>query len=141
MQAQVEQIDTVTEALEKSGFDEQQASALARAMGIIVQQVAVTPNMLDELLDERLHQTKEEILLEVRAQGRKIKAHGRDIRDLKKSMRHLEEDMRALRDDMRSLFKDCESFQRTMLRFMMIFTLLMLTTSVGALSIFFSKLT
>ena len=137
MQAQVEQIDTVTEALEKSGFDEQQASALARAMGIIVQQVAVTPNMLDE----RLHQTKEEILLEVRAQGRKIKAHGRDIRDLKKSMRHLEEDMRALRDDMRSLFKDCESFQRTMLRFMMIFTLLMLTTSVGALSIFFSKLT
>ena len=134
MQAQVEQIDTVTEALEKSGFDEQQASALARAMGIIVQQVAVTPNMLDELLDERLHQTKEEILLEVRAQGRKIKAHGRDIRDLKKSMRLLE-------GDMRSLYKDCQSFQRTMLRFMMIFTLLMLTTSVGALSIFFSKLT
>ena len=96
MEAQIEQVQQMSQTLESSGFSPQQSNAVIKSVALAMQTFAVTPEVLDQVLDRRLGQLKTEILAEVPSradfnkQGDDIKEQGRDIKDLNKSMNRLE---------------------------------------------------
>ena len=102
MKAHVEQIEVMSETLESAGFSKEKSNAVIKSIALAMETFAVTPEMLDERIDR--------VMEVVRAQGRDIQELKVDVADLKQSMLRLE---------------------RGMLRFMMVFTVLMLATSLG----------
>ena len=102
MKAHVEQIEVMSETLESAGFSKEKSNAVIKSIALAMETFAVTPEMLDARI--------ERVMEVVRAQGRDIQELKVDVADLKQSMLRLE---------------------RGMLRFMMVFTVLMLATSLG----------
>lgn len=102
MKAHVGQIEVMSETLESAGLSKEKSNAVIKSIALAMETFAVTPEMLDERIDR--------VMEVVRAQGRDIQELKVDVADLKQSMLRLE---------------------RGMLRFMMVFTVLMLATSLG----------
>ena len=106
MKAQVDQLNTMSETLETSGFTPRQSNAVIESVALAMETFAVTP----KLLEERLEKHTEQILQVVRAQGQ-------DIKDLQTKML----------DHQRSML----DHQRSMFRIMMVFMVALLTTVLG----------
>ena len=75
MKAQVDQLNTMSETLESSGFTPRQSNAVIESVALAMETFAVTP----KLLEDRLEEHTEQILKVVRAQGQ-------DFKDLQASM-------------------------------------------------------
>ena len=102
LKAQVRQIETMSETLISTGFSKEKSNAVITSIALAMETFAVTP----EVLDERI----EKVMTVVRAQGEDIRELKLDVADIKENMLRLE----------------CG-----MLRYMMVFTVLMLATLLG----------
>ena len=102
LKAQVRQIETMSETLISAGFSKEKSNAVITSIALAMETFAVTP----EVLDERI----EKVMTVVRAQGEDIRELKLDVADIKENMLRLE---------------------RGMLRYMMVFTVLMLATLLG----------
>ena len=95
METQIEQVQLMSQTLESSGFSPQQSNAVIKSVALAMQTFAVTPEVLDQVLDRRLGQLKTEILAEVpsreefkdlnKSMDRAFEKRDDDIKDLKKS--------------------------------------------------------
>ena len=85
MKAQVDQLNTMSETLESSGFTPRQSNAVIESVALAMETFAVTP----KLLEERLERHTEQILRVIRAQGESIKVQGEAIKDLQRSVKPL----------------------------------------------------
>ena len=82
----------MSRTLESSGFSPQQSNAVIKSVALAMQTFAVTPEVLDRVLDRRLGQLKTEILAEVPSRA-DFKEQGDEIKDLNKSINRLERTM------------------------------------------------
>ena len=88
MEAQIEQLQLMSQTLESSGFSPQQSNAVIKSVALAMQTFAVTPEVLDQVLDRRLGQLKTELKAEILAEvpsRAELNEQRRDIKDLKKS--------------------------------------------------------
>jgi len=108
MKAQAEQLAKMSETLESSGFSRPQSNAVIESVALAMETFAVTPELLDDRvskLDDRIDTLREEMYALFAAQAG-------DIKDLRQSVDMLKQ----------TLF----DFQQSVMRYMMVFTLLLL---------------
>ena len=113
MKAQTEQLAKMSETLESSGFSRPQSNAVIESVALAMETFAVTPELLDDRvskLDDRIDTLREEMYALFAAQAG-------DIKDLRQSVDRLNQTM--------------FDFQQSVMRYMMVFTLLLLGAVVG----------
>ena len=113
MKAQAEQLAKMSETLESSGFSRPKSNAVIESVALAMESFAVTPELLDDRfgkLDNRIDTLREEMYALFAAQAG-------DIKDLRQSVDMLKQTM--------------FDFQQSVMRYMMVFTLLLLGAVVG----------
>ena len=115
MKAQIDQLTTMSETLQSAGFSQEQSNAVIKSVALAMEKFAVTP----EILDDRIGKVMEEMRNQFAAQGEDIRTLGEDIKELQRSVVRLERSM--------------VEHQRSTLRYMMLFTLLLLSAVVGSI--------
>ena len=142
MKAQTEQLAKMSETLESSGFSRPQSNAVIESVALAMETFAVTPELLDDRigrlksridsridglesridkLDSRIDGLREEMYALFAAQREEmmalLTAQAGDIKDLRQSVDGLKQTMFDL--------------QQNVMRYMMVFTLLLLGAMVG----------
>ena len=142
MKAQVEQLAEMSETLESAGFSRPKSNAVIESVAMAMETFAVTPELLDDRigglrsrfdnrfnelesrfnsrigrLDSRIDRFREET-------NKQFAAQAEDIKDLRQSVKRLEQAMFELKDTM-------FEFKNTLVRYMVGFTLLMLSAVAG----------
>ena len=124
MKAQTEQLAKMSETLESSGFSRPQSNAVIESVALAMETFAVTPELLDDRfskLDNRIDTLREEMYALFAAQREEmmalLAAQAGDIKDLRQSVDMLKQTM--------------FDFQQSVMRYMMVFTLLLLGAVVG----------
>ena len=122
MKAQVDQLTTMSETLQSAGFSQEQSNAVIKSVALAMEKFAVTP----EILDDRIGKVMEEMRNQFAAQGEDIRAQREDIRTRG-------EDIKELQRSVVRLERSMVEHQRSTLRYMMLFTLLLLSAVVGSI--------
>ena len=138
MKAQAEQLSKMSETLESAGFSRPESNAVIESVALAMETFAVTPELLDDRfsklddrfsklddrfskLDDRIDTLREEMYALFAAQREEmmalLAAQAADIKDLRQSVDMLKQTMFDL--------------QQTVMRYMMVFTLLLLGAVVG----------
>ena len=131
MKAQAEQLAKMSETLESAGFSRPKSNAVIESVALAMETFAVTPELLDDRfgklddrfskLDNRIDTLREEMYALFAAQREEmmalLAAQAGDIKDLRQSVDMLKQTM--------------FDFQQSVMRYMMVFTLLLLGAVVG----------
>ena len=128
MKAQVEQLAEMSETLESAGFSRPKSNAVIESVAMAMETFAVTPELLDDRVgglrsrfDSRFNE------LESRFDSR----IDRFREETKEQFAAQAEDIKALRQSMKQLEQAMFDLKGSMMRFMMGFTLLMLSAVAG----------
>lgn len=122
LKAQAEQLAKMPETLESSGFSRPQSNAVIESVALALEAFAVTP----EILDARIDGLRDEM-------NARFAAQNEAIENLSKSVDRLDARMSAIEESILE-------FQRSMMRYMVAFLVLMLGAVVGMFSAIVSQL-
>ena len=110
MKAQTNQLQKMSQTLESSGFTPRQSNAVIESVALAMQTFAVTPEVLDQVLDNRLGRLKKEILAEVPSRA-EFKQQGKDLRG---AIKERDNDIKDLRAEVKEQGKDIKDLNKSM---------------------------
>lgn len=149
LKAQLDRLNAMSETLESSGFSPQQSNAVIESVALAMETFAVTPEVLDQRIEKVLEEMRNQFASQnelfktqnelisgntelFKTLSQIVNGHGDEIKGLKQSVSRLEQTMLEMQENM-------VGHQRSMFRIMMVFVVLMLTSTMGIFGTFLGQ--
>ena len=144
MKNQVDQINTMSKTLERSGLTEGQPTAIIETVALAMETFGVTPEILDDRLDKVMDFVREQIA-EVKAEGKEqvgdVKAQGKQqFEIIMAQIKTWGDNMKSLQQSVDGLKEGMLDHQRSLFRIMMTFMVALLVAVLALFGVLVQQL-